>query len=342
MASLDAQLFAKCHEAFNSRDIEDLLAQGANPNYRDAESGLTCLQAGIRWQYTKTLKLLINAGAEVDARLPDGTTLLHKIVDNEFPSRDTINLLLQSGADVNAQRIDADGQACETPLHYAARHKTMDTISLLLRSGADPLLVDASSGKNPYEEVSTLMRGVQGRFHYFQGLPRVDMAQDVTRTTLTQSDMDNKSALDNPVTWVNWLAVAEKLQAHGEQWEKEDLLGLNHQGRPHLQVAADTHVLKPFVQMLNARGESLRVADFAGNSALRECLKMPQLREVIFSLNNQRHGGVEGLMQDIADLPEELRGTVNDAVPNYHSLRTALQREEHAQAKGAGRRMMGV
>lgn len=343
MQSLDEQLFAKCQEAFNTEAIADLLAQGANPNYRDAESGLTCLHTGLRWQYTKTLKLLINAGADVNARLPDGTTLLHHAVTGKYPARDKIELLLKSGADINAARINAEGQPCETPLHCAAREQqSMDTITQLLRAGADPRLVDASSGKIPYEEVSTLLRGMQARFHYFHRLPRLDMAQPVTREELTRNDGDGKSALDNPVTWVNWLSVAEKLQTHGERWEKEDLLRENRQGSPHVQVAVDAHVLKPFVQMLNARGESIHVSDFLHSPSLRECLNMPEIREVIFSIENQRLGGVEGLLADMTDLPEKLRRNIGEAVPNYHSLRTALQREEHAQAKGAGRRMLGM
>lgn len=338
MQSLDEQLFAKCQESFNAEAVAELLAQGANPNYRDPESGLTCLHTGLRWQYTKTLKLLIDAGADVNARLPDGTTLLHHAVSVQYPASDKIELLLKSGADVNAARINAEGQSCETPLHCVAREQqSMDTITQLLRAGADPRLVDESTGKIPFEEVSTLLRGMQARFHYFHRLPRLDMEQPVTREALTRKDGDGKSPLDNPVTWVNLPHVAEKLQAQGERWEKEDLLGEDRQGTPHAQVAVDAHALKPFVQMLNARGEALHVSDFFHTPSLRECLNMPEVREAIFSLENQRLGGEQGLIADIADLPKELRNNLRDAVPNYYSLRTALQREELAQVKGAGR-----
>jgi ankyrin repeat protein len=91
------------------------------------------------------LKMMIDAGADVNAKDAEGWTALHHVAnfansgdsDYYFNPHAMIELLLEAGADVNARGLNE-----RTPLMLAAskvRHypKAIETVKLLLRSGAD-------------------------------------------------------------------------------------------------------------------------------------------------------------------------------------------------------------
>lgn len=82
-------------------------------------------------------KVLIKAGADVNAPSKDGTRPLHAAaVDGSVAD---IELLLKAGADVNGRNTH-DGA---TPLMLAVAYKDMDCVSALLAAGANPRLIDA-------------------------------------------------------------------------------------------------------------------------------------------------------------------------------------------------------
>ena len=76
------------------------------------------------------VNLLLQAGADVNAKSEDGTTVLMLAAYSKEP--DVVNILLEAGADVNAR--DADGK---TALHSAAAKGDPRIIRTLLQSGAD-------------------------------------------------------------------------------------------------------------------------------------------------------------------------------------------------------------
>ena len=79
------------------------------------------------------IAVLIEAGADVDARNADGGTPLHSAAAGNTHT-DVIAALLEAGADPNAR--DLDGQ---TPLHMAAHtNDNPDIITALVQAGADP------------------------------------------------------------------------------------------------------------------------------------------------------------------------------------------------------------
>lgn len=162
------------------RDIFDLLIQcGANVNAKDYE-GFTPLYFAIHNDDSDFMNILIANGAEVNTKYPGGETLLksaaktgrteavqflleaganinendngrtalHAMLDigssnyNKYRlSKDTLELLLSKGADVNLK--DKDGR---TPLHFAAESADGDIVELLLDKGADINAKDDESG----------------------------------------------------------------------------------------------------------------------------------------------------------------------------------------------------
>ena len=78
------------------------------------------------------IRLLIENGADVNAKDGDGRTLLMIAAYNDDKNIDIIRLFLDMGLDINAK--DKDG---ETPLMRAAREGNIDIARLLVEKGAD-------------------------------------------------------------------------------------------------------------------------------------------------------------------------------------------------------------
>jgi ankyrin repeat protein len=115
--------------------VKRLLAHGADPNVRvptssalDKDSYEFPIHRAASWGPAEAVRLLIEHGAEVDARDSSGQSALHFACDGEIAA-----LLVGNGADVNAgsHRYEI------TPLHRAAYSGHKDVVVLLLDHGAD-------------------------------------------------------------------------------------------------------------------------------------------------------------------------------------------------------------
>ena len=89
----------------------------------------------VWWETASTadVKAEIKSGANVNARDEDGMTPLHHTAKSKYGKPAIIKLLIDAGALVNARDDDGD-----TPLHYAVVYGTADTVKMLLNAGADP------------------------------------------------------------------------------------------------------------------------------------------------------------------------------------------------------------
>lgn len=129
--------------------IKELVEAGADVNTPLGQE--TPLRMLTRANNAAAVWVLLEAGAEVDARDAQGVTALHlaSLIDG---AGSLVQLLLEAGADVHAR--DADQS---TPLHWAAGGDNAAAIRLLAEAGAD---VDARTGQDNRSAIDkALMNG---------------------------------------------------------------------------------------------------------------------------------------------------------------------------------------
>ena len=132
---------------------------GSDVNARDKDQE-TPLHLASYYLSADLVKVLLDYGAQVDAEDNCGLTPLHQLVLGNHKCRSlsgigrlepwdsraiyTAHLLLEHGADVNAQNKDN-----ETPLHLASLLWLHELARLLIENGAD-VDVKKSEGKSPF------------------------------------------------------------------------------------------------------------------------------------------------------------------------------------------------
>ena len=108
--------------------MADLLQKGVDPNLQPSYPALPCTKS------LRIAELLIDNGADVDAKDLEGETALHRATRDGLD--DLIRLLLDNGAepDIRIGHQSLEGLA---PLHLATISGHMNTIVMLVEAGAD-------------------------------------------------------------------------------------------------------------------------------------------------------------------------------------------------------------
>lgn len=136
--------------------VRTLLQRGASHEQGVAAEGP--LAAAIAAQSEDAARLLVEAGAAVDAKGDKGRTLLSLAAGTGQGG--IVELLLSKGADANGR--DADGK---TALMWAANIGFADIVRLLLNAGADPSIAAddgwtaiAAAEQGGHDDLAALMR----------------------------------------------------------------------------------------------------------------------------------------------------------------------------------------
>ena len=120
----------------------------------DAE-GMTALSWAVSHRHASVVHALISLGAKTDVPGWAGMPLIAKAVCRD--DRETLIMLINAGADVNAKEPKTD---C-TALHFAVQFRRIRMFNLLLENGADPDLrdrhgraaIDAESSDNYHPSI---------------------------------------------------------------------------------------------------------------------------------------------------------------------------------------------
>jgi ankyrin repeat protein len=126
--------------------VKALLARGDSVDSKDERRGQTALMWAAAEGHAAVVQALVDAGADVRARVPSGfTPLLFAVREGHI---DVARLLLKAGADAN-ETIPADGPrrrgygggvppAGTTPLFLAVKNAHFELAAVLLDAGANP------------------------------------------------------------------------------------------------------------------------------------------------------------------------------------------------------------
>jgi ankyrin repeat protein len=116
--------------------------------------GYTPLGLSAHFGNEETVKLLLDKGANVNARSKDGNLnnmALHAAIAGNYEQ--IVRILIQHGADLNA-KCEGQWRLGYTPLHVAGYFGREAMIPMLLQHGAIPTVLN-DTGESPYE-VATL------------------------------------------------------------------------------------------------------------------------------------------------------------------------------------------
>ena len=139
--------------------VETLLENGADINARNF-SGQTPLHLAAKHGHHTIVKTLLENGADIKARNFSGQTPLHTACDFFKENLQTVRLLLDKGADINAQTQDT----CQTPLYIAVTQRHKNLVKLFLKKNADttvPTTYYYSYGFTPLDNATKYYRGAE-------------------------------------------------------------------------------------------------------------------------------------------------------------------------------------
>lgn len=128
-----------------------LYKAGANPNAR-AENGVGILHLAVTNGNTEIIRFLIERGHDIESCDYHNSRPLHWAARFSLFRSDSVDLLLEKGANPNAKDVFG-----HTPLHTAVNHGCIETVRTLLRHGSHRNAKD-NQGLTPWDLATKLIQ----------------------------------------------------------------------------------------------------------------------------------------------------------------------------------------
>ena len=168
--------------------VQALVDNGANVNATD-KKGQTALMYACSTGNANAISIILNAGADPNIANAGGATCLYNAFLEGYCSKDTLQELIDHGADVNATNKDK-----VTILMLACMNKykiNADTVHVLLNAGADPNISSNLSGSKGYTCLHLAIEtGCSNEI--VQAL--IDKGADVNATSMHDTALDSACA----------------------------------------------------------------------------------------------------------------------------------------------------
>ena len=123
--SVENRIWTPLHQAAMSDNIENALQSYKQDIYQIDEYGRTPLHVAAEYNKPKAIISLVNNGAEIEKKMPEGFTPLH--IATLVQSLESVAALIKLNADINAY-----DNAQDTSLHIAAKIGNLDIIKFLM------------------------------------------------------------------------------------------------------------------------------------------------------------------------------------------------------------------
>jgi ankyrin repeat protein len=131
--NLQERLLSAADKAIDEKEVQDLLAQGADINTSDSFGLTPLMRAALFNSSAKVIEALVEAGSDVYAREPQYKSTALQLAANHNPHPQIIEALVEAGSDVHD--INYLG---ETALIMAVNSDNATrVISALIRAGSD-------------------------------------------------------------------------------------------------------------------------------------------------------------------------------------------------------------
>ncbi|MGB0525180.1 MAG: CHAT domain-containing protein [Flammeovirgaceae bacterium] len=244
----------------------DLEAKGVGGN--------TALHLAVTSDSSRSITLLLEAGANLETPDTQGRTALHLAADHDNP--EIVQLLIEAKAKVNAKDKSGD-----TPLMVAAGNKQTTICKLLLRAGADPKM-ENNSGETAIDEAKwhkdDLLVGLLEKPVSAEDSPEERQRElvELLRTAIRDNDslkvvklIDQGADMNYPDRFgMTPLLLAAQYYTtiihYLVQHEKADLNATLPNGRNLLHLAADNHASLHWAPFLIEAGLAINSRDKTG------------------------------------------------------------------------------
>ena len=126
----------KLHRLLTEKNLEEIkkfISENPEVLTKPGEFSQSILDDAICCSSYEIIKFLIEAGANTRYSTAGGYTAIHSAIERERPDKTKIiKLLVEKGADINARGFND-----WTPLHKAAASDNIELVKLLVKLGAD-------------------------------------------------------------------------------------------------------------------------------------------------------------------------------------------------------------